>query len=79
MKFDGRTTDEIRRTTKPDYTTRISSLRPSVVVVVVVDLRPRETSKVMSGRSVNLTTLFRGSLRPPKLLTVLHAHTVASN
>ena len=27
------------------------------------------TSKVMSGRSVNLTTLFLGRLRPPKRLT----------
>ena len=32
-------------------------------------LRPRLTSKVMSGRSVNLTTLFLGRLRPPKRLT----------
>ena len=39
------------------------------VVVVVVVLRPRLTSKVMSGRSVNLTTLFLGRLRPPKRLT----------
>ena len=35
----------------------------------IVVLRPRETSKVMSGRSVNLTTLFLGRLRPPKRLT----------
>ena len=32
-----------------------------------VVLRP--TSKVMSGRSVNLTPLFLGRLRPPKRLT----------
>ena len=38
-------------------------------VVVVVVLHPRLTSKVMSGRSVNLTTLFLGRLRPPKRLT----------
>ena len=31
-------------------------------------LRPRLTSKVMSGRSVNLSTLFLGRLRPPKRL-----------
>ena len=35
----------------------------------VVVLRPRYTSKVMSGQSVNLTTLFLGRLRPPKRLT----------
>ena len=35
----------------------------------IVVLRPRYTSKVMSGRSVNLTTLFLGRLRPPKRLT----------
>ena len=29
----------------------------------------RYTSKVMSGRSVKLITLFLGRLRPPKLLT----------
>ena len=28
--------------------------------------RPRLTAMVMSGRSVNLTTLFVGRLRPPK-------------
>ena len=32
----------------------------------VVVLRPRLTSKVMSGGSVNLTTLFLDRLRPPK-------------
>ena len=35
----------------------------------IVVLRPRQTSKVMSGRSVNLTTLFLGRIRPPKRLT----------
>ena len=35
----------------------------------IVVLRPRYTSKVMSGRSVNLTTLFLDKLRPPKRLT----------
>ena len=35
----------------------------------VVVLRPRETSNVMSGRSVNLTILFLGRLRPPTWLT----------
>ena len=34
-----------------------------------VILRPRLTAEVMSGRSVNLTTLFLGRLRPPKRLT----------
>ena len=34
----------------------------------VVVLRPRKTSRVMSGRSVNLTTLFLSRLRPPKRL-----------
>ena len=38
--------------------------------VVVVVLRPRLTSKVMLGRSVNQTTLFLGRLRPPKRLTI---------
>ena len=35
----------------------------------IVVLRPQETSKVMSGWSVNLTTLFLGRLKPPKQLT----------
>ena len=35
----------------------------------IVVLCPRYTSKVMSGRSVNLTLLFLGRLRPPKRLT----------
>ena len=35
-------------------------------VVVVVFLFYTVTSKVMSGQSVNLTTLFLGRLRPPK-------------
>ena len=35
----------------------------------VVVLHSRKTSKVMSRRSVNLTTLFLGRLRPPKRLT----------
>ena len=35
----------------------------------IVVLRPRYTSKAMSGRSVSLTTLFQGRLRPPKRLT----------
>ena len=34
-----------------------------------VVLSPRLTSKVISGRSVNLTTLFLGRLRPPTRLT----------
>ena len=39
-------------------------------VVVVVVLCPwLKTAKVMSGRSVNLATLFLGRLRPPKWLT----------
>ena len=32
-----------------------------------------------AGRSVNLTTLFLGRLRPPKHLSLLCAHTFASN
>ena len=40
-----------------------------VVVVVVVLLFYGKHLKVMSGRSVNLTTLFLGRLRPPKRLT----------
>ena len=36
------------------------------ILCCIVVLRP---SKVMSGRSVNLTTLFLGRLRPPKRLT----------
>ena len=35
----------------------------------IIVLRPRLTSKVMSGRSFNLITLFLGRLRPPKRLT----------
>ena len=35
----------------------------------VAGLRPRYTSKVMSGRTVNLATLFLGRLRPPRRLT----------
>ena len=45
---------------------------PSVDCCCIVVLCPRLTSKVMSGRSVNLTTLFLGRLRP-------RAHTFASN
>ena len=40
-----------------------------LLLFCVVVLRPWYTSKVMSGRSVNLTTLFLGRLRPPKRLT----------
>ena len=40
-----------------------------VLVVVVVVVALLLTSKVMSGRSVNLTTLFLGRLRPPERLT----------
>ena len=43
--------------------------RPGIVVVVLLFYVLRFTSKVMSGRSVNLTTLFVGRLRPPKRLT----------
>ena len=39
--------------------------RVKLCVCVVVVLRPRYTSKVMLGWSVNLTTLFLGRLRPP--------------
>ena len=39
------------------------------VVVIFVALRPRQTAMVMSERSVNLTTLFLGRLRPSKRLT----------
>ena len=35
----------------------------------IVVLRPRKTSKAMSGWPDNLTTLFRGRLGPPKRLT----------
>ena len=35
----------------------------------IVVLRPQLTAIVMSGRSVILTTLFLGRLRPPKWLT----------
>ena len=35
----------------------------------VVVLRPRKTSKAMSGRSVNLSTHFLDRFRPPKRLT----------
>ena len=37
--------------------------------VVVVVLRPQKTAMVMSGRSVNLTTLFLRRIRVPKRLT----------
>ena len=39
-----------------------------ILLLCIVVLRPQYTSKVMSGRSVNLTTLVLGSLRPPKRL-----------
>ena len=39
------------------------------LVGCIAVLGPRQTSKVMSGRSVNLTTLFLGRLRPPKRVT----------
>ena len=39
----------------------------------VLVLCPRSTCKVMSGRSINLTTLFLGRLRPPKRLHVTSA------
>ena len=45
----------------------------------VVILRPWKTSKAMSGRSVNLTTLFLGRLRPPKRLTSTSCTTFACN
>ena len=38
-------------------------------VVLLFYVHGLQTSKVMSGRSVNLTTLFLGRLRPPKRLT----------
>ena len=54
----------------------VSSMTQALIRVTVgccccsiVVLRPRYTSKVMSGRSVNLTTLFLGRLRPPNRLT----------
>ena len=51
-----------------------------VVVVALLFYVHGKHLKVMSGRSVNLTTLFLGRLRPPKRLTrLLHAHTFASN
>ena len=40
----------------------------------VIVLRPRLTSKVMSGQSVNLTTLFPGRLRPPKWIDQYFLH-----
>ena len=40
-----------------------------VVVVALLFYVHGKISKVMSGRSVNLTTLFLGRLRPPKRLT----------
>ena len=35
----------------------------------IVNLRPRKKALAMPGRSVRLTTLFLGRLRPPKRLT----------
>ena len=40
-----------------------------IMLFCFVVLRPLLTATVMSGRSVNLTTLFLGRLRPPKQLT----------
>ena len=40
-----------------------------IVVVLLFHVHGKHRSKVMSGRSVNLTTLFLGRLRPPKQLT----------
>ena len=54
----------------PDTLCNISDKLYNVVVVVVLLFYVQgKTSKVMSGRSVNLTTLFLGRLRPPKRLT----------
>ena len=53
----------------------LSLLRKSVFSLTVVALlllccfTSKVMSKVMSGRSINLTTLFLGRLRPPKRLT----------
>ena len=43
--------------------------RKVVVVVALLFYVHGKHHKVMSGRSVNLTTLFLGRLRPPKRLT----------
>ena len=43
---------------------------PGVLLLLDCCFSSTVTSKVMSGRSVNLTTLFLGRLRPPKRLTI---------
>ena len=45
------------------------SFNDCVVVVPLLFYVHGKHHKVMSGRSVNLTTLFLGRLRPPKRLT----------
>ena len=40
-----------------------------VAVALLFYVHGKHHAKVMSGRSVNLTTLFLGRLRPPKRLT----------
>ena len=64
------------------YVTNIYTICSKAVLLFCccfVVLHPRLTSEVMSGRSVNLTTLFLRRLRPSKRLTSFFAHTFASN
>ena len=73
----------VRLSDRPDmtldvYRGRKTTMQQQQQQQCIVVLRPREPSKVMSGRSVNLTTLFLGRLRPPKRLTSVRAHTFAS-
>ena len=52
---------------------RIKSNLKGPLIICCVGLRPRQTAKVMLGRSVNLTTLFLGRFRASKGFTNTHA------
>ena len=52
-----------------DLSTDFMQANRLMLLLLYFVLRPRLTSKVMSGRSVNLTTLFLGRLRPHMRLT----------
>ena len=53
----------------PKRTETSSITESDLICCCTVVLRPRYTSKVMLGRSVNLITPFLGRRRPPKRLT----------
>ena len=58
---------------------RVSNPGPLTYESGALPIALRGPAKVMSGRSVNLTTLFLGRLRPPKRLTSTSCTSFASN